>query len=1055
MFQLLCKQTNSAGCRGANDMRTREPAPQDGEYGVLEEIVGRVRAIQEAGNRVLPPLLLLGVMERVGSNWVSDTLRPVTGQHNEPFRQQVSHGHPLSALNPDPVRLKDAGTRLGPYGRHWLVTFAVSKYAPARQVIKETNLFFALPTLLALFPDSPVAVLSRSPLGVASSFARGDLFRRWDYRARYLQMVSITGRAGYRDWAPVVPDDDPPDLVALTRLQVLNTLLLANGLRGRDQAAGFTLIRYETAVLDSAAARASLARLVPEAPGFRAVDDEGSAATEDTFATNTGKIGLAACLDLPDAEAVRMATAEALAAGRHAVAAQVWGRAREWASGAHLYTLVSPTRPGSRPTVDCDDQPCPIRWVPGRSIGDLWWRNLLVSNDEFAAFLNEMAAAGLPNCLDGNYLLACEMPHERGGRLHRAALTGRWTVSPGFASHPAYWVTWTGAAAFAARHGARLPARSEMIAETRRDDVTVTNSGYQVGDTVSVAQPGRSPWEIHHPVGNLQVWCGDGPAARRPIPVTRWLHGAAWNTPGTPEEIHRPRDRHLSGASRGVGIRLVRERAGPAATAARICDVLRGWIQLLADRSQPLEILDQALAEGLAALSQPDGGLGTHIGASVREPRHGQFDEPVSEAQGGKVAELHELHAADRRCIRPGRDISHRAASPPGLESQVNDMGPVPRQVVADVQQPARLDIQAGLLPHFPHQRGSQGLAVLHLAARQAPRPARISVLVQQQDAVVLDDNPGHAHTHRANLPDPKPAITGSPPALVVVAAGGLGTRVYHWARFIPKEFYPVDGRPGITHLLDEIQALGPARIAVVYHPYYEQFAAWARQVLSHHDHARYADAARHDVTAAIPPELTLSLIPQHGPYADLTSVLNGADYLAVQDGVYVAFADNLYRGPSPLPLLRDTAPGHVAVLASRYDADLAASRGILITSPCPSQPRACRVSALIEKPGPAKARELEERHGPGNLLMLEGRARLTASFIEFASARRWSSHPPDSEPKLALAIGAYAREHPVLAVPTDCGIIDLGSPDIPSRARGPKAAPPYTYGDAQGGTAS
>jgi hypothetical protein len=32
-----------------------------------------------------------------------------------------------------------------------------------------------------------------------------------------------------------------------------------------------------------------------------------------------------------------------------------------------------------------------------------------------------------------------------------------------------------------------------MIAETRHDNVTVTNSGYQVGDTVAVTQPGRSP----------------------------------------------------------------------------------------------------------------------------------------------------------------------------------------------------------------------------------------------------------------------------------------------------------------------------------------------------------------------------------------------------------------------------------------------------------------------------------------------------------------------------------------------------------------------------------
>ena len=55
--------------------------------GVRVEIAGRVRAIRESGGNVLPPVLLLGVMERVGSNWVSDTLRSVTGQHNEPFRQ--------------------------------------------------------------------------------------------------------------------------------------------------------------------------------------------------------------------------------------------------------------------------------------------------------------------------------------------------------------------------------------------------------------------------------------------------------------------------------------------------------------------------------------------------------------------------------------------------------------------------------------------------------------------------------------------------------------------------------------------------------------------------------------------------------------------------------------------------------------------------------------------------------------------------------------------------------------------------------------------------------
>jgi hypothetical protein len=114
--------------------------------GVLREVGARVAAMRDAGISALPPLLLLGVMERVGSNWVSDTIRPVTGQHNEPFRQQVSPAHPLSALNPG-MGAEDCS--LGLYGWHRLVTFAAGKYAPERQVIKETNLFFALPVLLA------------------------------------------------------------------------------------------------------------------------------------------------------------------------------------------------------------------------------------------------------------------------------------------------------------------------------------------------------------------------------------------------------------------------------------------------------------------------------------------------------------------------------------------------------------------------------------------------------------------------------------------------------------------------------------------------------------------------------------------------------------------------------------------------------------------------------------------------------------------------------------------------------------------------------------------
>src|SRR5262245_19976702 len=76
--------------------------------------------------------------------------------------------------------------------------------------------------------------------------------------------------------------------------------------------------------------------------------------------------------------------------------------------------------------------------------------------------------------------------------------------------------------------------------------------------------------------------------------------------------------------------------------------------------------------------------------------------------------------------------------------------------------------------------------------------------------------------------------------AQVVIAAGGLGTRVRDWSTFLPKEFTPVAGTPAIVRLLDEIAAAGPANVVVVYHPYYEPFIRWIRRVLAPGAVARY-----------------------------------------------------------------------------------------------------------------------------------------------------------------------------------------------------------------------
>jgi UTP-glucose-1-phosphate uridylyltransferase len=266
--------------------------------------------------------------------------------------------------------------------------------------------------------------------------------------------------------------------------------------------------------------------------------------------------------------------------------------------------------------------------------------------------------------------------------------------------------------------------------------------------------------------------------------------------------------------------------------------------------------------------------------------------------------------------------------------------------------------------------------------------------------------------------------VTASNEVRVVVAAGGLGTRVHQWARYLPKEFCPVGGRPGIAWLLDEIAGLGAAHVVIVHHPYYREFTEWARQALSPHGEARYLAAGGPSIgNLGVGPDLAVRFIAQRGRYADLTSVLNAADYFRAAGDLYVAFADNIYFGPNPLVALHELPSGLMAVVASAYQPELAAHRGVIATVE-----RGGRrlLAGLTEKPSLCTARALEQRYGTRNLLLLEGRARVTADFIRFA---RTFASTPGVEPKLSLTIGAYAATHPVLIIETTCESADLGVP--------------------------
>jgi UTP-glucose-1-phosphate uridylyltransferase len=257
-------------------------------------------------------------------------------------------------------------------------------------------------------------------------------------------------------------------------------------------------------------------------------------------------------------------------------------------------------------------------------------------------------------------------------------------------------------------------------------------------------------------------------------------------------------------------------------------------------------------------------------------------------------------------------------------------------------------------------------------------------------------------------------------PIRVIIAAGGLGTRVAGWAQLLPKEFQPVDGRPVLVLLLEELAGAGAEQAVLVYHHYYEPFIGWAARALSSGGTGRYRAAAR---LPAIPPPayeaLRLRFVRQHGTYADITSVLNAAAHLP-PGPLHVAYADNLYPQANALALLAAVPGDTVAVLARPFHADQAGQRGVIITN------SAGLMTGLAEKPGPGQVTALLAAHGPNRLRLLEGRFRLTPQLLARLRANAGRAHP--GEPRLSLALAAHARSCPIRVVTTTSPVVDLGT---------------------------
>jgi hypothetical protein len=562
----------------------------------LANIRGNVTKIEQfCSKEGLPfkkPLLILGTFERVGSNWLLDTLNQHVHTHNEPFKQQLSEESEFSTMSPQLESIeKPLTSDKDPFPSYWLETFVAAKYGTIDHAVKENNLFFALENYLKFFPDTPILIVKREPLGILSSFIDQDLFDKWDYEKRYEQLKNVSHSEKWESFQFICDDTDKeekPPIVRLTRMLFLNSLLMAH-LLGKRPCKELT---YESSIKDRSEVLQFLSTEVFPGKTFSDTQNnvpEKQPASQGIFSTRRTKNKLESYLDADDQRIIFEELNRLFDLAREKFDPTVIERTQHFLSyGKNQYSLAGRRNLHTSPeSPEKTAEQAPMEFISDDA-QKIEWRNILATNEEYCSFLNEMRNNGINNIVGGGQMLFNEnMIDGRGGRIHFNKDKNKYEVSPGYENHPVYWVTWIGSSAFALSKGLRLPKRTEINTLVYNTNVSLDsiNAGHKLDDVQPVNIEDYVPGEVNNVVGNLAVWCSDGKnqLPNDPQSATRYIYGTAWNRPATLREITKEHARPLVGNSRGVGIRLVKDGSSTQISPSELIERLRKIQTILKD----------------------------------------------------------------------------------------------------------------------------------------------------------------------------------------------------------------------------------------------------------------------------------------------------------------------------------------------------------------------------------------------------------------------------------------------------------------------------------------
>lgn len=520
-----------------------------------------------------PPAIALGQFERVGSTFYLDQLEKSHIVHNKPYKLLLPGQWPIARNFPRQLQSIDDFFRNGDIqeaDKHWFRNFVLSLHAPGNQVVKETCLFFALPQFLECFPGSNISILSRSPMGIASSFKRNGLFERWGYAnlaSTLNTQLNATRPDNYGAMRQMIAERGTWR-EQLAWMIGLNAVLLS---RHIPQDHIVEIVRYEEDI-------------VPEGQK-RVVYEERS--SDSIFSTNINKthddfenrftqpeideliLAMEACskfvkeeFDLYDqrlfAQLYSRHIADRRVSEMHEDSPKI-GKVSHATEATDLILIQPDLKPIEHDMKVLDDSQ------------EIAWDNSLITNLQMASFLQELIEAGLDPAVNHMFLLD-NMPISRGGRINFDKQRNSFALAKGFENYPAYWVSWLANSLFAYREGMRLPTYDEWSQIYKRMDpgatTGVSNHSYMYDDATPTGDKSEGiPIDFF---GNLRIWCSDWSDQ---IAVSKKIAGISWKNEyydGYAPENQRP---YLTN-SRVIGARLVTNKHDLSPERKSIEDVL-------------------------------------------------------------------------------------------------------------------------------------------------------------------------------------------------------------------------------------------------------------------------------------------------------------------------------------------------------------------------------------------------------------------------------------------------------------------------------------------------